>query len=388
MKSNLCSAPYEKKYMIKQPTLRIDGQPMTKQQRAVAPFQYCVDTCAGRAASERCLVWNFTSVRFEGWAASTRGRTIRIMALVDGMEPQEFSTDLERPDVVGVLNQMGNKASLKCGFNIEVRLPHFHEDSVIVSLVFSDEEFLSEPNLYRIERFVSMQWEPNAADITKKARALYKDVWNEVSKDSDAAKMAVTGYTDEEEYKRVAHYTLNMLKETVGIRPEDVVLEIGAGVGRVGSVLAPICAKWIATDVSENMLKHAQERLRDYDNIEVVPTNGWDLAPIQSESVDKVYCTVVFMHLDEWDRFNYVCEAKRILKPKGRIYIDNYNLLSELGWDFFMKNMLDYHPVDRPSNISKSSTPQELLTYLERAGFIDVKVFEDEIWVYAWGIKP
>ena len=153
--------------------------------------------------------------------------------------------------------------------------------------------------------------------------------------------------------------------------------------------LAPLCRRWIGSDVSENMLDHARQRTHELENVEFVVLNGWDLSPFQDASVDVVYCTVVFMHLDEWDRFNYICEAMRILKPGGRLYVDNYNLLSREGWDFFMKNMLDYHPLQRPPNISKSSTPQELCHFLAMAGFIDIQHHADDaMWVYAWGKKP
>jgi ubiquinone/menaquinone biosynthesis C-methylase UbiE len=93
------------------------------------------------------------------------------------------------------------------------------------------------------------------------------------------------------------------------------VLEIGAGVGRVGMVLAPICKGWIGVDMSENMLRHIERRLAGLTNVRTVATNGFDLSGIASESVDVVYSTVVFMHLDEWDRYGYIKEGCfRILK--------------------------------------------------------------------------
>jgi len=41
---------------------------------------------------------------------------------------------------------------------------------------------------------------------------------------------------------------------------------------------------------------------------------------------------VVFMHLESWDRYNYISEAFRALRPGGRIYVDNINLCSDGGW--------------------------------------------------------
>jgi len=83
----------------------------------------------------------------------------------------------------------------------------------------------------------------------------------------------------------------------------DVVLEIGCGIGRVGRELAPQCRKWIGCDVSARMLNLAADRLREFPNVELVETSGYDLKPISDVSVDLVYCTAVFMHLEQWDRY-------------------------------------------------------------------------------------
>jgi SAM-dependent methyltransferase len=93
------------------------------------------------------------------------------------------------------------------------------------------------------------------------------------------------------------------------------------------------------------------------------------------------------MHLDEWDRYRYVNEMYRVLKPGGRVYYDNFNLLSNEGWDFFLAQCR-CDPTDRPPNISKSSTPQELQQYAEKAGFEGLKLYTSRQWVSIWGRKP
>jgi SAM-dependent methyltransferase len=222
--------------------------------------------------------------------------------------------------------------------------------------------------------------------VGQKARSAYKSVWNELSQTEDMAKMNVSGYAEEERYLAAARETTRILETTVGIRPTDEILEIGCGVGRVGMVLAPLCRRWIGCDVSSNMLKHAAKRLSQYENVTFMEISGFDLQPVADGSIDMVYCTVVFMHLDEWDRFNYVREAHRVLRAGGRVYIDNFNLCSDQGWAIFEQHGA-IPPDKRPPHISKSSTPQELDTYLHRAGFRSITVEQSGTWVRGWAVK-
>jgi SAM-dependent methyltransferase len=219
-------------------------------------------------------------------------------------------------------------------------------------------------------------------------RGDYKQVWNSLSGSKEDAYLVVSGYTDEEKFHADAEDTLDILRETVGIQPQDIFLEIGCGVGRVGRVLAPFIQQWIGCDVSANMLRLASRRLIGIPNTKLVEISGYDLKPIADNSIDVVYTTVVFMHLEEWDRFIYMREALRVLKPGGRFYCDNVDLASEKGWAVF-EDSLNFPAGARPAQISKCSTKPEIDTFMRRAGFEDVRVEGRlDFWVYGWGRKP
>src|SRR5437773_10586656 len=218
------------------------------------------------------------------------------------------------------------------------------------------------------------------------ARSEYKKVWSGLSTTLDEAKRHVIGVTDEAALRSTGEETLGFLQQSVGIRKDDVVLEIGCGIGRVGRFVAPLCRKWIGCDVASNMLSLAAERLRDLPNVELREISGYDLSGVADASVDVVYCTVVFMHLEPWDRYNYILDAFRVLRPTGRIYVDNINLCSDGGWKVFETHRA-WLPANRPLHITQYSTAQEIETYLKRAGFCDVQVRTDDDWVRASGVK-
>jgi SAM-dependent methyltransferase len=218
-------------------------------------------------------------------------------------------------------------------------------------------------------------------------RSEYGRVWDSVSQSHDDARVAVAGYSDSAEWARTGELTAeDVLKET-GITPTDVVLEIGCGAARVGVHLAGRCGQWIGSDVSRNMLAHAKQALAGAPNARLALLDGTGLTGIADASVDVVYSSTVFMHIDEWDRYRYCREAYRVLKPGGRVYVDNHSLLSPQGWAVFEQLSL-LPPLERPPHISKASTPQELEAYITHAGFVDARVRNGAMFVTVVARKP
>ncbi len=221
----------------------------------------------------------------------------------------------------------------------------------------------------------------------RQLRANYAEVWDGVSRSPREARISVAGYADDEEWRRSGRATADYVIASLAIGPGDHVLEIGCGTGRIGAHIAEVCGRWTGADVSRNMIRFAKRELRALGNVDFVELNGFDLDGVEDASYDAVYCSAVFMHLDEWDRYRYVQESFRVLEPGGRLFVDNYNLLGRLGWEFFGQNArLDI--AVRPPHISRSSTPQELDWFLRQAGFEGVRTEPGEMFVTAIGTKP
>lgn len=219
-------------------------------------------------------------------------------------------------------------------------------------------------------------------------RSAYKKVWDLQAQDSDVASLAVAGHTDEAKLDLTARGFIDMLQPLVGLGPNDVVLEIGCGIARVGKVMSRGCLHWFGADISGGMLRHATERLRDRKNTTLVELSTVGLQEFPRDAFDLVYCTIVFMHLFEWDRYRYVEEAFRVLRPGGHCYFDNFPLDSVHGWNVFTEGTR--YPLDRrPAHISMASTREELGIYLRKAGFEDVRVHDlpNEL-IAATGRKP
>ena len=225
------------------------------------------------------------------------------------------------------------------------------------------------------------------AKKAKVSRQFYKQVWTNLSQTEGDAKIWVQGSEDEALMVESAGNELKRLQSMVGVNKTDDMLEIGCGVGRVGKVLAPICKTWTGCDVSANMLTYAAKRLQAFSNVRFVELSGYDLKPVASESMDVIYSTVVFMHLSEWDRYNYIEDAHRVLRPGGRLYVDNISLTTGYGWKFFQSSRA-IPPFERPPQIGSTSTPQEIEVYLNRAGYRNIKVsIVDDAWVIGCAVK-
>jgi len=219
-------------------------------------------------------------------------------------------------------------------------------------------------------------------------RNQYAQVWDSLSSSRELACDAACGERDEADVRRSVETCLNNLVSLLSISRQDEVLEIGCGVGRVGRELAPLCKSWTGSDISANMLAHARDRMQGIGNANFVQLVAGGLGEFADASFDVVFATNMLGHLDEFDRFQYVREAFRVLRSGGRLSLDNIDLESDPGWKMFVADADRFQGVARPPYAPRFSTASELATYCTRNGFTKVAVHRRSPLVIVVAEKP
>jgi SAM-dependent methyltransferase len=226
---------------------------------------------------------------------------------------------------------------------------------------------------------------PSLLDLPRRR---YDEVWDALAATPELAKAVACGSQDESAVRRSAQTALRNLIELAGVRTEDDILEFGCGVARIGLELTPRCRSWTGADLSAKMLATAAERLRGVNNVRLVKLQQVGLDQMESNSFDLVYSTNMLAHLDEMDRWRYVKDAFRVLRPGGRLCIDNVDLESEEGWAGFARGAESSQELERPPYIPTPSTAAELTTYALRAGFVQTKAHKRSPLVIVTALKP
>jgi SAM-dependent methyltransferase len=101
------------------------------------------------------------------------------------------------------------------------------------------------------------------------------------------------------------------------IATTDVVLEIGCGLGRITRVLSARAARVVALDVSDEMLRRAEDLNPQLANVDWLLGDGVSLAPLADASVDACVSIVVLQHVPRSVTLGYVRELGRVLAPGG-----------------------------------------------------------------------
>ncbi len=191
-----------------------------------------------------------------------------------------------------------------------------------------------------------MQIEPNDYDYWSKFADTFDDDNNHIigKTTNDAIKMWLENQFDE----------------------SDLVLELGCGSGFTSLWIAPIVNHLTATDMSEEMILIARERLSIFDNVEVNIDNCYGTS-FDDRSFDAVLMANL-LHLVRKPS-TVLNESYRILKDGGRLVVVDYTsfgLSPEKKKEMMRRYFSRWGPVPEQSF---AASPDILTVLAEQAGF-------------------
>lgn len=134
----------------------------------------------------------------------------------------------------------------------------------------------------------------------------------------------------------------------LGLRPDDYLIDIGCGAGRLASKLQDyLYGSYLGTDVVPELLEYARSLVNR-------PGYRFELAdgfriPEQDGRADVISFFSVFTHLDYAESYCYLEDAKRVCKPYGHIVFSFLEL--PLHRDVFVMTVKDVGVNEYPPNI-------------------------------------
>jgi glycosyltransferase involved in cell wall biosynthesis/GT2 family glycosyltransferase len=156
--------------------------------------------------------------------------------------------------------------------------------------------------------------------VRRENRAIIYNAW-EVETDEQAL-LALAGHDSHEKYlqdrKERAADVIDLCR--IGLTQRG--FEIGSGDGTVAKILSPYCHALDCTDISSFFLAAAQRNCTECKNISFHQIGSEYLAFLPSNAYDFGYALGVFIHLNAYDIFHYLCDVRRILRKGGTFLFD------------------------------------------------------------------
>lgn len=101
------------------------------------------------------------------------------------------------------------------------------------------------------------------------------------------------------------------------LSPDQSVLEIGVGTGRLAVRVAPLCGRFTGIDLSPRSLARAREHLARHTHVTLL--EGDFLSYPFTQTYDIIYSSLTFMHIA--DKPRTIRKIAALLAPSGRFVL-------------------------------------------------------------------
>jgi ubiquinone/menaquinone biosynthesis C-methylase UbiE len=143
------------------------------------------------------------------------------------------------------------------------------------------------------------------------------------------------------DFDLIGRLELNLLRAE-GLLPHHTLFDLGCGIGRMAVHAVPYLSAgaYVGADVAASLLTQAEKRVK------AAGTPGgckvsWQVQtssaiPLPAGSVDMLCAFSVFTHLEHEDSYRYLVEARRVVRPGGKVVFSCLPLELPVARDFFL----------------------------------------------------
>jgi ubiquinone/menaquinone biosynthesis C-methylase UbiE len=156
-------------------------------------------------------------------------------------------------------------------------------------------------------------------------------------------------------------------------------LDLAAGRGRNSEYLLRYAETLVIMDIQPGNIEVCSARFADYSNISYYVCNGYNLQPLNDQSLTFIYCFDAMVHFDSDVVRSYLKDTHRVLRPGGRAFYHHSNYTGGGDWRSnphgrnFMSREMFRHYVDKER---LTVVQQELLNWGNEPGLDCLSVIE------------
>jgi ubiquinone/menaquinone biosynthesis C-methylase UbiE len=130
---------------------------------------------------------------------------------------------------------------------------------------------------------------------------------------------------------------------TLGLRRSDTLVDVGCGSGRLPFKLRGyLDGAFVGTDILEEALVFAAGKCGRAD-WRFIPHSEPSI-PAGDSTADFISFFSVFTHLHDEDTYRFLCDAKRVAKPGGKIVFSFLDFECDSHWPVFESTLSDKDP--------------------------------------------